>query len=128
MLKRNPLANAISCAIVATTLGVSPLLQAQDPAANADPEDQLIEEVLVTGSRIRRDAFSSSTPIDVIITAESVAQGVPDLASMLQSTTVAAGSPQITPAISTAFVTNGGVGAQTLSLRGLGACEIPIDT
>jgi len=122
MLKRKPLSTAINCAIVATTLGISPLALAQNVADDADTDgDLLIEEVVVTGSRIRRDSFSSSTPIDVIITAETASQGVPDLASLLQSTTVAAGSPQVTPAISTAFVTNGGTGSQTLSLRGLGA-------
>ena len=40
---------------------------------------------------------------------------------MLQTTTVASGSPQVTSASSTAFVQAGGVGAETLSLRGLGA-------
>jgi iron complex outermembrane receptor protein len=40
---------------------------------------------------------------------------------MLQTSTIAAGSPQVTAASSTAFVQAGGIGAQTLSLRGLGA-------
>ena len=39
---------------------------------------------------------------------------------MLQTTTVASGSPQVTSASSSAFVQAGGVGAETLSLRGLG--------
>jgi len=44
-----------------------------------------------------------------------------DIGTLLQTTTIAAGSPQVTAATSTAFVQNGGTGAQTLSLRGLGA-------
>ena len=39
---------------------------------------------------------------------------------MLQSSPIAAGSTQITSALSSNFVTNGGQGAQTIDLRGLG--------
>jgi iron complex outermembrane receptor protein len=120
MLKRTPLVNAISCAIAASALGVSSLALAQD-VPEAEVTDEVIEEVIVTGSRIRRDSFSSSTPVDVINTDISGIQGVADIGTLLQGTTIAAGSSQITPAISSAFVTNGGVGSQTLSLRGLGA-------
>jgi outer membrane receptor protein involved in Fe transport len=83
-------------------------------------EESVLEEVLVTGSRIKRDAFSSSTPVDIINTDVSAAQGVADIGELLQSTTIAAGSPQVNSFTSSA-ITNGGVGAQTLSLRGLGA-------
>jgi iron complex outermembrane receptor protein len=47
-------------------------------------------------------------------------EGKIDTASMLQSSPIAAGSTQITAAISSNFVTAGGPGAQTIDLRGLG--------
>ena len=48
-------------------------------------------------------------------------EGKLDTADMLQSSPIAAGSTQITSAISSNFVTDGGPGAQTINLRGLGA-------
>lgn len=80
------------------------------------------QEVVVTGSRIRRSVFNSPDPLTVIDPELQQKAGRNDTAEILQSSPVAAGSFQITPLLSAgAFVTNGGVGAQTLSLRGLGA-------
>jgi len=121
MYKRRPLVNAISCAIAASVLGYNSQIFAQDPVDEEITDESVVEEVIVTGSRIKRDVFTSSTPVDVINTEVTIAQGIADIASLLHETTVAAGSSQVTPAISTAFVTNGGVGVQTISLRGLGA-------
>ncbi len=89
-------------------------------AADAAPVDAL-EEVIVTGSRIRQDTYSSSAPMDILTPTTAMAQGISSVAGLLQSATIAAGSPQVTAASSTAFVENGGIGASTLSLRGLGA-------
>ena len=86
-----------------------------------DGDEEAVEEVVVTGSRIKRDGFSSPAPMDVISASLAAPKGFGDIASMLQGTTIAAGSPQVNSASSTAFVQNGGPGAQTLSLRGLGA-------
>jgi outer membrane receptor protein involved in Fe transport len=121
MLKKNPLAYTIGCVLAASSLSVTNLALAQDQNAASEVDETMVEEVIVTGSRIRRDTFTAATPIDVIDTEIAAVQGVADVAKLLQSTTVAAGSPQVTAATSTAFVQNGGIGAQTLSLRGLGA-------
>jgi len=115
MYKRTPLASAVSIAVAATTLGVSPQILAQ--SVN---EVEVIEEVIVTGSRIKRDGFSAAQPIDVVLTEEAVSRGIADVGALLQTTTVAAGSSQVTSATSSEFVQNGGIGATTLSLRGLG--------
>ncbi len=80
------------------------------------------QEIVVTGSRIRRSVFSSPDPLTVIDPELERKAGRNDTAEILQSSPVASGSFQITPLLSAgAFVTDGGVGAQTLSLRGLGA-------
>ncbi|MGK2926745.1 MAG: TonB-dependent receptor plug domain-containing protein [Lysobacterales bacterium] len=121
MFKKNPLAYTISCALAAGSLGLGNLALAQDPDAQDAANETEIEEVIVTGSRIKRSAFDAATPIDVIEVEGASVQGLADVGKLLQSTTVAAGSSQVTSATSTAFVQNGGTGVQTLSLRGLGA-------
>lgn len=126
MIRKTPLAYAIGSLVMASSLSAlaqseidSETVTVESGAASASP--QALEEVLVTGSRISRDVFSSSSPMDVIQMDVAEVQGIGDIATLLQTTTVAAGSPQVTAASSTAFVQNGGTGAATLSLRGLGA-------
>ena len=92
--------------------------QTQPRAEEAEPA---ADRVVVTGSRIRRDAFSSEVPLEVYDADAAALRGTVDVADFLQSATVAAGSPQVTSATSSQFVQNGGIGAETLSLRGLGA-------
>jgi len=96
----------------------APQAMAQDADAEADEE---VEEVVVTGSRIRRTKISNSAPVDVIRAEEASLEGIVDIGALLQRSTIAAGSQQVTAATGTEFVQNGGIGAQTLSLRGLGA-------
>lgn len=86
-------------------------------AAGESQNLDVVEEVVVTGSRIRRNTYTSAAPMDVVLAETAISKGVPDLATMLQTATVAAGSPQVTDVLSGA----GGLGASTLSLRGLGA-------
>jgi iron complex outermembrane receptor protein len=79
------------------------------------------EAIVVTGSRIRRTEFNSPDPITIVDPEIAQAQGQFSTAGMIQSSPIAAGSAQITSVISSAFVTDGGIGAETVSLRGLGA-------
>ncbi len=88
---------------------------AEEPADEAGP----VEEIVVTGSRIRRTAFSSTSPVTVITGERSALAGLLDTTDILQSSTIASGQ-QIDDSFS-GFVTDGGPGANTLSLRGLGA-------
>ncbi|MEZ6030298.1 MAG: TonB-dependent receptor [Hyphomonadaceae bacterium] len=78
------------------------------------------DRVVVTGTRLSSN-FSSAAPMDIVVAEQAAVEGISDVASLLRSTTVAAGSSQITAVTSTAFVQNGGVGAETISLRGLGS-------
>lgn len=78
--------------------------------------------IVVTGSRIRSvTPFNSPDPIAVLDPEIARKEGRTDLASTLQGSSIAAGSTQVTAALSSNFVTNGGPGAQTIDLRGLGA-------
>lgn len=107
-----------------------PAAQAEDPAATSGDIATLPqpveateegEVITVTGSRIRRNEYNSPDPVAIIDTELAERQGQLDTADVLQSSPIAAGSSQITSAISSNFVTNGGQGASTISLRGLGA-------
>jgi iron complex outermembrane recepter protein len=78
------------------------------------------EEVVVVGSRIRRTTFDSPAPIQVVTREESTAAGFNSTSEMLQSAAITTGAAQINNAFG-GFVTDGGPGANTISLRGLGA-------
>ncbi|HSG34390.1 MAG TPA: TonB-dependent receptor plug domain-containing protein, partial [Sphingomonadaceae bacterium] len=96
---------------------------AQDDADTeaAEAEDEDDAPIIVTGSRIARDEFSSPAPITVVDPELAIKQGLMDTGEMIQGSPIAAGSSQVTAALSSQYVTNGGQGAQTVSLRGLGA-------
>jgi outer membrane receptor protein involved in Fe transport len=85
-----------------------------------DEAKEPVEQIIVTGSRIRHDAFTSDSPIQVITKEESVLAGLVTTTETLQGSTVSGGSGQINNYFG-GYVTDGGPGANTLSLRGLGA-------
>ncbi|MDE0000436.1 MAG: hypothetical protein OXQ89_22045, partial [Rhodospirillaceae bacterium] len=58
------------------------------PTGSAQP----VEEVIVTGSRLRRDTFSSVSPLQVITGQVSREVGQIDPATILQESTTAAGA------------------------------------
>ena len=91
---------------------------ASEPAAKADPT--ALSEVVVVGTRIRHDTFNSPSPIQVITREESTLAGFNTTTEVLQGTAVTGGSGQINNSYS-GFIVNGGPGANTLGLRGLGA-------
>ena len=111
----NKIRRAVSVALSAAVVGGNCAW-----AADGSDEDPL-SEVVVTGSRLKQDPYTSSAPMEVLTAESATSRGVSSVAELLQSSTVAAGSPQITSASSTTFVQSGGIGASTLSLRGLGA-------
>ncbi len=115
-MKKTPLASAISAILAAGALSTSNVAFAQD-----EGDTVAIEEIIVTGSRIRKDVFTSSAPMDVIDVDEASVQGIANVGQLLQTNSAALGSPQVTAATSFQFVENGGLGASTINLRGLDA-------
>ena len=77
------------------------------------------DEVVVTGSRIKRDTFSSISPLQVIDTDFAADQGLFNPVEILQSSS-AAGGQQIDSTFQ-GFVLDNGPGSETIDLRGLGA-------
>lgn len=95
--------------------------QTQGPPLPASQEEATVDEIVVTGSRIPQNEFTSASPLQVLTSQRAEQRGLSDTAQLLQSSTLAAGSPQVNSTISSAFVTDGGPGSSTISLRGLGA-------
>lgn len=77
------------------------------------------EEVTVVGSRIRRNNLTTADPVTVIGREETTLAGFASTSDVLQSAQVTGGTGQINNAFG-GFVTAGGPGANTVSLRGLG--------
>ncbi|GAA5061697.1 TonB-dependent receptor [Erythrobacter westpacificensis] len=101
-------------------------IRAETPGEDEEPVGATGDSVtqgaiFVTGSRIRRDEFSSASPITLVDPEIAVRQGLMDTGSMIQGSPIAAGSSQVTAALSSQFLVDGGQGVQTISLRGLGA-------
>lgn len=91
-----------------------------DSSQTATTEEQG-GNIVVVGSRIRRpDAYNTPEPITVITKQETTLAGFTSAANTLQSGSVTNGASQINNSYG-GFVTDGGPGANTLSLRGLGA-------
>jgi len=110
-------ASAVSASVLT---GVSANAAEAAAAASSTSDNAEVEGLVVTGSRIRHDNFTSAAPVEVITTAQSRLQGVIDPTQVLQSAPSAAGSVQINNQFSQ-FVVNGGSGVNTISLRGLGS-------
>jgi iron complex outermembrane recepter protein len=118
--------SSILAGFAAALMGTAPVL-AQDPAEQIIEEDEeeaaprpSSERIVVTGSLIRRDEFTSTAPIQVITAEIASLEGLVDTAAILQGSTIAAGSTQINTQFG-GFIVGGGPGVNTVSLRGLGA-------
>ena len=74
-----------------------------------------VEEVIVTGSKIKKDEFSSSSPLDVVSAEEILDSGAASIDEYLKFT------PAFTGYQLGTSTNNGGNGSRELSLRGLGA-------
>ncbi len=78
-----------------------------------------MEEIIVTGSRLKRDAFQSVSPMQIISGDLSREAGLFDTTEILQST-AQANEVQVNNSFNTIVLDNG-LGATTISFRGLGA-------
>ena len=112
------LASVAGAFVLAGTAGAQNAPQAA--AASEPPQDKELIEVVVTGSRVRRDEFTSASPVQIITRDQSVLAGLASTTEILQGSTATGGGQQINNYFG-GFVTEGGPGANTISLRGLGA-------
>jgi len=112
--------------VFAQNAGAEAETEAEEEEEEQGEEEQsssaAADTIVVTGSRIRRDAFTSTAPLQVIDVEEIRDAGLIDTAQILQETTVAQGI-QIDQTLSTTggFVTDAGPGGNTITLRGISA-------
>ncbi len=118
MQKKLGLAQAIKLATMGMALGAfllpSTIAYAEDAAAVDEMAEEEVEEVFVTGSRIVRSDFTSSSPITVVTAADLAASGLVSVEDFLQN------MPSVNGGDFGSSVNNGNDGDATASLRGLG--------
>ncbi len=113
----------VATAVLAAILAQPAFAQTETPktetATPPAPEEEA-GDIVVVGSRIRRDTFNSPSPVQIVTRSETTDAGFTSTAEALQSNAVTGGQGQVNNSFG-GFVTDGGPGANTLSLRGLGA-------
>ncbi len=83
-----------------------------------EESDRRVDEVVVTGSRLKRDTYSSIAPLQIITGQVSREVGLIDAADILQESTASSGQ-QIDLTFQ-GFVLDNGPASSTINLRGLG--------
>ncbi len=104
----------LSILFVATFLLWVTDVRAQDDPVDADADEKTIEEIVVTGSRIKRRDFSSPSPIATIDRDTIAFSGQPTLEETLNK------MPQVVPDFGRTSNTPGD-GTARINLRGFGA-------
>ena len=110
------------CTFVIASLAfvAAPAAFAKDNHDETDEQEEVTEteEIVVTGSRLKRDTYSSIAPLQIITGQVSREVGLIDTADILQESTASSGQ-QIDLTFS-GFVLDNGPAASTINLRGLG--------
>jgi iron complex outermembrane recepter protein len=118
--KRDPIANAVRKALLAGA-AVSLLAMPNIYAAEEEEEEEEDVKIVVTGSRLQQQTFTSLSPLQVITSEASREAGLIDAADIIQG--AAASSGQQIDLTFSGFVLDNGPGASTANLRGLGSAR-----
>ncbi len=109
-LRISPLTKAVRAAMFGGAA-----LSASMPVANAqDADDPTLEEITVTGSRIKRSGYDTASPVSITTSEQIAISGQTRIEDLLNQL------PQI-EAAQNSFISNGSSGTATVDLRGLGA-------
>ena len=107
-------------------LAVAPVSLAQEDEGDeedqptvVEADDNEVEEVIVTGSRLKRDTYTSVAPLQVITGEVAREAGIIDATEIVQKSSVSSGT-QIDVTFN-GFVLDDGPGTETANLRGLGS-------
>ena len=114
MYRKKHLSLSVSAALGITSFMMAPSYAlAQDQATDMD-DDEMIEEVIVTGSRIiSQDGFGQTSPVQVVGMEDISSYGLTRVEDVLNNL------PQI-EASNVAFDSNGATGTASIDLRGMG--------
>jgi iron complex outermembrane recepter protein len=114
MAVRNALKGAMLTGAVAATCGVGTAqAQQQGPTTANNVPDTTLQEVVVTGSRIKQPALEAVSPVTTVSVEEIAQSGSSRIEDILNQL------PQVVGDMGSALA-NGATGAATVSLRGLG--------
>lgn len=119
-VRRTFLTTASAVILVGLSSGVA-YAQSAAPPAQPAPDEEKVEKVVVTGSRIKKNEFNSSSPVQILTREDATLEGLTDTGEILRGSTVASGSGQVDNSLTGFTGFGGGNGANTISLRGLGA-------
>ncbi|WP_304191113.1 TonB-dependent siderophore receptor [Phenylobacterium aquaticum] len=114
-VRRYALATASLAALLASTHAAT---AAEAADATAGKGEAVVEEVLVTGSRVVRDGYDAPTPVNVLGTEEIKAAAPANIADFVNTLPSVAGST--TASNSSGSLSNGAAGISALNLRSLG--------
>lgn len=125
-IKKKLLATTLLVGLSGGVWAGAALAQASDDPVVVEQADEddgaaVQERVLVTGSRIKRDSFSSTSPLQVLTSEVASESGLFDTTAILTSQPVFQGLQVGADISAGGFVTDNGVGTSTVGLRGLGA-------
>ncbi|KKO47389.1 TonB-dependent receptor [Arsukibacterium ikkense] len=124
MFTNSKLSKAVRLAFAfgaASSMLAAGAVSAQTETEEEEAKAEKTERIQVLGSRIRTDGLDSATPVTIISAEIAKDQGLSTLGELLRTSTIAAGSSQLISALSVGFVTAGGAGNESISMRGLGA-------
>jgi iron complex outermembrane receptor protein len=97
----------------------SPTNAEGQPAATT-PATRNGDSIIVTGSRIRRNNFTTPQNVDVVTRDDQILAGTRSTADTLQSATITSGTSQINGSF-LGYLSDNGQAASTVGLRGLGS-------
>src|SRR5690242_9839774 len=109
-----------SSAVLAAVAAVSapPAMAQVKPADEPGPKTEVVDEVVVTGSRLGRTSFNSPTPVSVIGQERSQNLNITNVGDAL--TQIPSFRPIVGPATNS-FRSSANIAGRSLDLRGLGA-------
>ena len=110
MYKNSLLTNSVRFALIsgaAATAFAAPVVYAAD--------EEKVERIEVTGSRIKRVDMEGANPVQIITREDLVQSGISNIGDILQEI------PAVAGAATNTAINNGGGGAVRVSLRGLGS-------
>lgn len=105
-----------------TMLATGAIAQTQSTQStqnNTQEQATEVQQIVVTGSRIRNKEFTSASPVQVLSSEQAELRGQPDVAQAILQSTLALASFQLNDQL-TGYVTAGGGGTQSVALRGAG--------
>lgn len=107
--------NTFLSASIRAALGITATIAVALPQTVLAQEEAGLEEVLVTGSRIKQADLDNANPVTVVTRDELQLTGMTDIGDLIQRLPSMSGSPIGTT------TNNGGNGSVTIDLRGMGA-------